>query len=367
MASTINNKALQFDLPKTLESAKPTEERGLPRDGVRLLVSDRTNNKITHTKFNNITRHLQAGDVLVVNTSGTLPAALPIQLPNDNEGRLHLSTKLSDKEWLVEIREVMGSKTERTSLNFEDSILYFPNLPAQPWPHGQAGGGKVIIESNYYNEPSNGNHLRLWKAIFDLPVSVESYLATFGRAIKYLNVHEHYPIEYYQTVFANEMGSSEMPSAGRAFTKGLLLDLVLKGVQIAPVVLHTGVSSLEAHEKPYPEYFKVPAFTASTVNRAKEEGRRIVAIGTTSIRAIESAVNTKGRVVATEGMTDLFITPDRGLKVVNSMLTGFHEPQASHLLMMEALADREHLAMSYTAAIEQGYQWHEFGDLHLIL
>ena len=159
----------------------------------------------------------------------------------------------------------------------------------------------------------------------------------------------------------------EMPSAGRAFTSELVTQLVVKGVQFAPVLLHTGVSSLEVGEQPYPEYFKVPSFSASLINRAKKSGHRVIAVGTTAIRAVESSINDDGRVIPSEGMTNLYITPKRGLKVVDAMLTGFHEPKASHLLMMEALASRSHLLVAYEAAIDNNYQWHEFGDLHLIV
>ena len=136
---------------------------------------------------------------------------------------------------------------------------------------------------------------------------------------------------------------------------------------MAPIVLHTGVSSLEVDEAPYPEYFEVPEFTADIINKAKAENRRIIAVGTTAIRAIESSVDAMGTVIPASGMTNLFITPERGLTIVNGMLTGFHEPKASHLLMMEAIANKQHLAISYQAAIEDEYYWHEFGDLHLIL
>jgi S-adenosylmethionine:tRNA ribosyltransferase-isomerase len=141
----------------------------------------------------------------------------------------------------------------------------------------------------------------------------------------------------------------------------------MKGIQFAPITLHTGVSSLESDELPFPEYFRIPPVTASLINTARREGRRIIAVGTTSIRAVESAVDERGKVVAREGWTERYITPETGISVVDGLITGFHEPRASHLQMLEALAGRHHLEIAYRAALEEAYFWHEFGDLHLLL
>ncbi len=355
MYTQLLSASFDFHLPHQLECAIPTERRGIPRDAVKLMVSNRSNNKISNTTFNKITDFLKPGDVLVVNTSGTLKAALTTTLPNGKAGRIHLSTKLSRNVWLAEVREVIGKKTKRFHGLQSAQLLPLP------------GGGNAELLKPYYPSVSEKAHLQLWEIRFFLPKEVEDYLEAYGQPIRYVQLDQQYPSEYYQTVFAKEKGSSEMPSAGRAFTQGLVAKLVAKGVQFAPILLHTGVSSLEVGEKPYPEFAKVPAATATLVNEAKAEGRRIIAVGTTAIRAIESAVDKYGQVHATTGMTDLVVTPERGMQVVNGMLTGFHEPRASHLLMMEALANREHLALCYREAIKEGYQWHEFGDLHLIL
>ena len=355
MNTIAKEKAFDFSLPKLLECALPTEERGLPRDGVRLLVSDKSDNSITHSQFRNLGSFLQEGDLLIVNASGTLNAALPTTLPNGTEGRVHLSTKLSDKEWLVEVRQVSKNKTIRFHGLNVGQVLKIP------------GKAVLKITAPYFADNSKKDHLQLWKAQLNISGNVNEYLAQYGQAIKYSDLQHQYPSTYYQTVFANEPGSVEMPSAGRAFTAELVSNLFSKGVQFAPILLHTGISSLEIDERPYPEYFRVTSLTAKLVNQAKRNGQRIIAVGTTAIRAIESAVNDSGKVVAREGMTNLYITPERGLKVVNAMLTGFHEPKASHLLMMQALANQEHLSLAYRAAIKQQYQWHEFGDLHLLL
>lgn len=158
-----------------------------------------------------------------------------------------------------------------------------------------------------------------------------------------------------------------MPSAGRAFTRPMLDRLTRNGVRIAPLVLHTGVSSLEGDESPYPERYSVPRATAQMVNSARALGSRIIAVGTTAVRAIETVASDDGDVRAGHGWTDLVVTPERGLRAVNAILTGLHAPNATHLSMLEALASRDHLAVAYAAALRHRYLWHEFGDLHLIM
>jgi S-adenosylmethionine:tRNA ribosyltransferase-isomerase len=163
------------------------------------------------------------------------------------------------------------------------------------------------------------------------------------------------------------MGSAEMPSAGRAFTPELITRLVARGVQVAPLLLHTGVASLEEHEPPYEEFYRVPLETARRVNAARAAGKRVVAVGTTVVRALESVTDEEGGTHPGEGWTPLVVTPERGIRAVHGMLTGLHEPRASHLAMLEALAGRRHLEVAYAEALTAQYLWHEFGDLHLIL
>jgi S-adenosylmethionine:tRNA ribosyltransferase-isomerase len=136
---------------------------------------------------------------------------------------------------------------------------------------------------------------------------------------------------------------------------------------VTPLVLHTGVASLEADELPYPEHVIVSEATAERVNATRAAGGRVVAIGTTVVRALESAGDECGVVHALDGWTDLVITPERGVRVVDGLLTGWHEPEASHLLLLEAVAGRALLERSYAASLSEGYRWHEFGDVHLIL
>ncbi len=172
-----------------------------------------------------------------------------------------------------------------------------------------------------------------------------------------------WPISYYQTVYATEVGSAEMPSAGRAFSTAVLDQLRAKGVHIAPLILHTGVASLENHEPPYEEYYRVPLETACAVNDAHASGKRVVAVGTTVVRALETVTDVEGHTHPGEGWTNLVITPERRFRAANALLTGFHEPRASHLAMLEALAGLKHLQVAYAEALRERYLWHEFGDL----
>jgi S-adenosylmethionine:tRNA ribosyltransferase-isomerase len=232
-------------------------------------------------------------------------------------------------------------------------------------------GGALLTQL----EPLPGGALRLWTADFDATDPL-SYLGRWGRAIRYAYTDADRPLSAYQTVFAQSLealrgpapaGSAEMPSAARPFTAGLVTQLVSRGVLVVPITLHTGVASVESHEPPYPEWFEVPEPTARVVRTALRAGSRVVAVGTTAVRALESAVDPSGVLRAGSGWTDLVVTPERRVRTVNGLLTGLHEPRASHLLMLEAIAGRPLLDLSYAEALRERYLWHEFGDLHLIL
>ncbi|NUP22899.1 MAG: S-adenosylmethionine:tRNA ribosyltransferase-isomerase, partial [Streptomyces sp.] len=192
-----------------------------------------------------------------------------------------------------------------------------------------------------------------------------------GRPIRYSYTERDQPLSAYQTVFAlpsaDGAGSAEMPSAARPFTVRMVTELVSRGVQFAPITLHTGVASAEAHEPPYPERFAVPEASARLINAVRAGDGRVVAVGTTAVRAVESATDADGVVRAREGWTDLVVTPERGVRVVDGLLTGLHEPEASHLLMLEAVAGAAAIDRGYEAALRELYLWHEFGDVHLIL
>jgi S-adenosylmethionine:tRNA ribosyltransferase-isomerase len=346
---------LGFTLPAALEASEPPEARGLERDEVRLMVSYISTNRVVHTQFRHIGDYLEPGDVLVVNTSGTLNAALVATRLDGTRFELHLSTHLPSNRWVVEMRAYQD-KREKTTKPFYD--IY------QGESFGLPAGGSVTFLAPYVPGQAVG---RLWIATLNLPKPVNDYLNQHGFPIRYAYVKEGWPLSYYQTVFATEMGSAEMPSAGRAFTPELLTHLVAKGVQIAPILLHTGVASTEHNEPVYEEYYRVAESTARLVNAAHQAHQRVIAVGTTVVRALETVTDCSGVIHAGEGWTDILITPQRGIRAVNGMLTGLHEPLSTHLAMLETLAGRAHLEMTYGEALKEGYLWHEFGDLHLIL
>ena len=349
--------ALDFQLPPELEAVEPPEARGLARDEVRLMVSHRAGNRIVHARFRDIGQFLEPGDVLVINTSGTLSAALNVRRADGAPLELHLSTHLPAGAWVVELRRLEGTLTKTFYEATRGEVLSLPE------------GGVATLHAPYRPDriTAPGVPARLWAATLNLPVSLHDYLRRHGFPIRYTYVKQPWPITYYQTVYATEAGSAEMPSAGRAFTPELITHLVAQGVHIVPLVLHTGVASLESHEPPYEEFYRVPAETARTVNAARAAGKRVVAVGTTVVRALETGTEADGVVHPGEGWTRLVITPQRGLRAVTALLTGFHEPRATHLAMLEALAGAEHICLAYREALRRGYLWHEFGDSHLIL
>lgn len=352
-----------FELPVELEAGEPPEERGLARDEVRLMVSYRADNRVVHTQFRELTDYLEPGDLLVINTSGTMNAALHATREDGTVFELHLSTHLPADMWIVEVRQPgeMGTKPFYDARAGETLQLPGGASVTLHIPYSSDRIGKSLAENN------RQSHTRLWIATLQLPNALQDYLTKYGFPIRYSYVRQEWPLSYYQTVYATEMGSAEMPSAGRAFTPELITRLVAHGVQIAPLILHTGVASLEEHEPPYEEYYRVPLETAHLINATHQAGKRVIAVGTTVVRALETVTDIEGTTHPGEGWTRLVITPQRGIRAVNGMLTGLHEPRASHLSMLEALAGLEHLRVTYAEALREHYLWHEFGDLHLIL
>jgi S-adenosylmethionine:tRNA ribosyltransferase-isomerase len=352
-AATLNRaplpNALDFVLPHELEATQPPEISGHGRDDVRLLVSVGTEPPVD-TWFYELPEVLDPRDLLVVNTSATMAAALDATDDAGHAIEVHLSTELPSGLWLVELRRPAAVASQ-------------PDFSDHTGARLDLGDGITLVVLTRYRDSR-----RLWLATIDVRrEALVELLARRGRPIRYRHVPSDWPLEAYQSVFSVDPGSAEMPSASRPFTADLVTTLVTRGVQLAPLTLHTGVSSQEGGERPYPEWFRVPAETAARVNATRAAGGRVVAIGTTVVRALESAVDEDGRVVERSGWTDVVITPERGVRVVDGLLTGWHEPEASHLLMLEAIAGRPALELAYGAAVELGYRWHEFGDTHLIL
>ena len=348
-----------FVLPTDQEAGEPPEARGLQRDQVGLMVSGFCHGTITHTTFRQMQEHLQPGDLLVINTSATMNAALPVWGGDGRQLELHLSTRLPAELWVVELRYPGEPGSEPFLTAHPGEIFKLPK------------GASLQLLTPYHPQfrrlSGSSSSIRLWLAQLTLEGDLQEYLIEHGYPIRYKYARKRWPLEYYQTVYATETGSAEMPSAGRAFTPEIITSLVARGIQIAPLLLHTGVASLEADEPPYEEFYRIPAGTARAVNQTRSAGGRVIAVGTTVVRALESAASLDKKVHPVEGWTDLVVTPERGLLVVDGLLTGLHEPRSSHLMMLAALAGYEHVAWTYRAALKSGYLWHEFGDLHLIL
>lgn len=334
--------------PRLAPATAPIETTGRKRHDVALLVSQRA--MTTETRFHRIGEHLAHGDVLVVNTSATEPAALEGRYRGSPVG-VHVSGPAPDGGWVVELRSPDRSGPVLTArrcdrIDFDDGWLILLG------PVERTGRG-----------------VRLWEAEWRGRRGLVDVVRSTGRPIRYSYVPEQWPIDAYRTIFEVRrpgFSSAEMPSAARPFTREVVRDLERRGVTPAFVTLHTGVSSLESHEGPLPERFEVGEATAAAINRARKQGRRVIAVGTTSVRAIESAVRDQ-MVVATRGWTDLVISPDRPPVVVDGLVTGWHPPEASHLDLIEAIVGSEAVSAAYQTAHELGYRSHEFGDSCLLL
>jgi S-adenosylmethionine:tRNA ribosyltransferase-isomerase len=340
--------ALAFALPECLEAHEPPEARGVARDGVRLMVAERATGTIAHARFSDLPELLAPGDLLVVNRSSTLAAAVPARRADGTAVQLRFSTAAPDARelWVVELRDAGGASPLRARAG---EILTLP------------GGASAEVLAPY----AGGR--RLWLARVRAEGGVLALLERHGHPIRYAYVPREWPLSAYQTAFASEAGSAEMPSAARPFTPELVTRLVSAGVHVAPITLHCGVSSPERHEAPYPEHYDVPEATARLVDAVRWWGGRVIAVGTTVVRALETVAEPDGTVVAGSGWTGLVVDADRGLRAVDGLITGWHEPEASHLQLLEAVVGRDLLATSYEAALEAGYLWHEFGDSHLVL
>jgi S-adenosylmethionine:tRNA ribosyltransferase-isomerase len=342
----------RFHRPPDSDATEPPEAHGVARDAVKLLVA--RPGGVSHARFADLGDYLRPGDLVVVNNSATMPAAVDAC----RDGRaiaVHFSTARAGKVWVVELRPA-GEATG-----------HLPDI--RPGERIDMPGGAALVVGSSYPEPGvEGARLWIARVIIEGPDgSVVSYLARHGRPIRYSYVPREWPLRCYQTVFARHAGSAEMPSAARPFSTELVTALVAAGIGIAPITLHAGVSSAEAGEPPTPEPFEVPAATARMVNSAHAAGSRVIAVGTTVTRALESAANADGAVREAVGWTDLVLGPGRPCRVVDGLITGWHNAGASHLLLLEAVAGPDLVAAAYREAVERGYLWHEFGDSALLL
>lgn len=338
-----------FPAPEVATAVQPPEARGESRDSVRLLVA--APSRIADTTFTTLPEHLRAGDVVVVNDSATVPGQLDAELTGRGPVVLHVATRLEDGTRVVELRTAPDARRSVLDASVGDVVV--------------AGAASLTLVAPYPAVSSpTGTGNRLWRAMVSGPLAGE--LAARGRPIAYGYLDRRYPLPVHQSVFAVRPGSAEMPSAGRPFTAELVTTLVASGVGVLPVTLHTGLSSQEAGEAPQPEWFAVPGPTARAVNGVREAGGRVVAVGTTVTRALESAV-VGDRVAERSGWTERVVTPADPPQVVSGLVTGWHDPGASHLLLVEAVAGVRLAQQAYDAAVAGGYRWHEFGDSALLL
>jgi S-adenosylmethionine:tRNA ribosyltransferase-isomerase len=350
------NAPFAFMLPPELSAKEPPERRGIRRDHVRLLVIDRATGCIEHTRFDKIHNYLRAGDLLVFNSSRTLPASLRGCECSAIHGpcmEVRLAERLPDDSWLGLLLCEQGDPFG-CGLHAGMQIDFAEKLTA------------TVLERDTKIP-------RLWKLRFSTSgTELLDQIYRLGKPIRYEYVSAPWDLDYYQTVYATEPGSAEMPSAGRAFTWKLLLDLKRRGIDSAYIVLHTGLSSYmddeldRQHPASEEEYF-VSRVTAKKINRARESGGRVIAVGTTVVRALESAAHENGSVTEANGYTRLKIDHCHRLRSVDGLLTGLHEPEASHLDLLSAFLPAQKIEAAYQEAIARRYLWHEFGDLNLIL
>lgn len=335
---------VEFEVPAGLDAAAPPARR----DSVRLLVA--RPGALRHTRFSDLADELEPGDLVVVNTSGTLPAAVTGTRGDGRAVAIHFATALDDGDWVVEVRAAPDRATGPVGDARPGERIALPD------------GVRLTLRA-----PHPAGQHRLWRANVPVEGGVPAYLWRVGRPIRYAYVPDPQPIEAYRTVFGRDPGSAEMPSAGRPFSTELVTELVTRGIGVAPVLLHTGVSSQEPGEPPQPEPFRVGRHTARLVNATRRWGGRVVAVGTTVTRAIESAAAPDGTVRPAAGWTDLVLGPDRPARAVGGLITGWHAPGASHLDLLVAVAGRALVTDAYREAVQERYRWHEFGDSCLLL
>jgi S-adenosylmethionine:tRNA ribosyltransferase-isomerase len=356
-AATTERAIGRFEVPPGRVAERPPEARGLARHDVRLLVAEP--GRIRHWRFRQLPEVLAAGDLLVVNTSATLPAALD-------------ATRADGRPVVVHVAgPVVGAGTVRTAWGSVGPQVVELRRPDGSGPVLDAEPGEELTLASGTRvrlvAAASPPHRRLWAALFGVDGPVEDELHRRGRPITYGSPEAIHDLDAYQPAVARHPGSAEMASAARPLTPEVITDLATRGVLLAPVLLHAGVSSLEAGEVPPPERFEIPPVTARLVEHTRRHGGRVIAVGTTVTRALETVATSRGEVTAASGWTDLVLGPERPARVVDGLVTGWHDADASHLLLLEAVAGGELVRAAYAAALAGPYLWHEFGDSCLFL
>ncbi len=332
-----------YDLPEALIAQTPAE----PRDSSRLLVYHRDTKEIEHRIFREITDYLRAGDVLVVNRTRVLPARLYAHTTHGGAVEVLLLKRLDLDDWEVLVRP--GRKCRvGTKLTVN---------------------GELSLEITGVTD-SGERHVRFfYKGTF------EDVLSRAGTMPLPPYIHQKLSDpERYQTVYSRENGSAAAPTAGLHFTPELLERIRGMGVEIAEVLLHVGLGTFRPvkeenvlDHKMHSEYYEVSEAAAETINRAKREGRRVICVGTTSVRTVETVADENGFLRPCKGNTEIFIYPPYRFKCVDALITNFHLPESTLLMLVSALCSREEMLRVYGVAVGEGYRFFSFGDACLIL
>lgn len=333
-----------YDLPDSLIAQTPLADRA----GSRLLVLNRADGSVTHQQFNHITDYIQPGDALVVNETSVIPARL------------------------FGVRETTGAKVELLLLRpcgeDEWETLVKPGKRVREGEWLSFGEGK--LRALVLRRTEQGGRVVRFSYAGDFDATLDE----LGEVPLPPYIHEKAPMERYQTVYARERGSVAAPTAGLHFTPQLLDELQQKGVHIVRVLLHVGLGTFRpvsaediSEHNMHAEYYRLEKEAAQELNDVRRQGGRIIAVGTTSVRVLESAADEKGVLSASSGWTDIFITPGYTFKVVDALVTNFHLPESTLLMLVSALAGRENVLAAYQQAIDEQYRFFSFGDAMLIL
>ncbi len=340
---TLKTSDFYYDLPEEQIAQTPAE----PRDSSRLLVYHRGSGQIEHRIFHDIGEYLQAGDVLVVNRTKVLPARLFAHTVNGGKVEVLLLKRLQLDEWEVLVRPGKKCKIGVTlTVNEELSCKVI----------GISDSCERIVRFSYTG-------------------TFEDVLSRAGSMPLPPYIHEKLKDpNRYQTVYCKENGSAAAPTAGLHFTPELLTSLKEKGVEIAEVLLHVGLGTFRPvkeenilDHKMHSEYYEVSEEAAEIINRAKKEGRRIIAVGTTSVRTLETVADQNGTVRPCSGNTEIFIYPPYRFRCVDALITNFHLPESTLLMLVSAFSSREEILRVYETAVKEGYRFFSFGDACLIL
>lgn len=335
-----------YDLPKELIAQTPLADRS----SSKLMVLNRKNNTIEHKTFKNITDYIEKGDCLVLNNTRVLPARLyGIKKGTGAHIEFLLLKRLTDTKWEVMVKPGKRAKIG-TEIVFGDSIL-----------------SATIVEEDIESG--------LKTAEFHFDGIFEEILDKLGEMPLPPYITEKLEDkERYQTVYSKNAGSAAAPTAGLHFTDELLDELKAKGVKIAFLTLHVGlgtfrpvkVNDITTH-KMHSEFFQIDQEACDAINETKKAGKKIICVGTTSTRTLESVADDNGFMSAKSGWTDIFIYPGYKFKIVDKLITNFHLPESTLLMLVSAIYDREHILKAYSEAVKNSYRFFSFGDAMLIV